>query len=93
MRGKLIDIHASRCPFVFGRAHETDLCIMDRELSRRHGAIIYVPNRNGKSSRGKVGGGNFVLVDLGSTVRDSIRVIFSPVPSGLFISHCAQNYF
>ena len=68
MRGKLIDIHASRCPFVFGRAHETDLCIMDRELSRRHGAIIYVPNRNGKNSRGKVGGGNFVLVDLGSTV-------------------------
>ena len=69
MRGKLIDIHASRCPFVFGRAHETDLCIMDRELSRRHGAIIYVPNRNGKNPRGKVGGGNFVLVDLGSTVR------------------------
>lgn len=70
MRGKLIDIHASRCPFVFGRAHETDLCIMDRELSRRHGAIIYVPNRNGKNSRGKPGTGSFVLVDLGSTVRN-----------------------
>lgn len=68
MRGKLIDIHASRCPFVFGRAHETDLCIMDRELSRRHGAIIYVPNRNGR----KNGGGNFVLVDLGSTVSGCI---------------------
>jgi hypothetical protein len=65
MRGKLIDIHASRCPFVFGRAHEADLCIMDRELSRRHGAILYVPNRN--LARGKTGG-SFILVDLMSTV-------------------------
>ena len=62
MRGKLIDIYASRCPFVFGRAHEADLCIMDRELSRRHGAVIYLPAR----ARGKSGA--FVLVDLESTV-------------------------
>lgn len=67
MRGKLIDIQASRCPFVFGRAHEADLCIMDRELSRRHGAIFYLPNRN--KSRGKGANGVFVLCDLESTVR------------------------
>lgn len=66
MRGKLIDIYASRCPFVFGRAHEADLCIMDRELSRRHGAVLYVPNR--KAGRAKGGNGNFILVDLESTV-------------------------
>lgn len=61
LRGKIIDIYASRCPFVFGRAHEADLCIMDRELSRRHGAILYMANRKGP--------GNFILVDLESTVR------------------------
>jgi hypothetical protein len=66
MRGKLIDIHASRCPYVFGRAHEADLCIMDRELSRRHGAILYLSGKK----RGKASGpGAFVLVDLESTVR------------------------
>jgi hypothetical protein len=66
MRGKLIDIHASRCPYVFGRAHEADLCIMDRELSRRHGAILYVTGKK----RGKPAvPGSFVLVDLESTVR------------------------
>jgi len=63
MRGKVFDIHASRCPFVFGRAHEADLCIMDRELSRRHGAILYLPQKNRKG-----GTGTFVLVDLESTV-------------------------
>lgn len=73
MRGKLIDIHASRCPYVFGRAHEADLCIMDRELSRRHGAILHVPVRNSKNQqqqqqRGKSNNGNFILVDLESTV-------------------------
>jgi hypothetical protein len=71
MRGKLIDIHASRCPYVFGRAHEADLCIMDRELSRRHGAILYLaPNTrsNQGKSRGKQAG-FFCLVDLESTVR------------------------
>jgi hypothetical protein len=68
MRGKLIDVQASRCPFVFGRAHEADLCIMDRELSRRHGAILYLPSR-GKGGRGKGSGGVFVLTDLESTVR------------------------
>jgi hypothetical protein len=67
MRGKLIEVHASRCPFVFGRAHEADLCVMDRELSRRHGAILYLPNRNNKA-RGKPSIGSFVLVDLESTV-------------------------
>jgi hypothetical protein len=66
MRGKLIDVYASRCPFVFGRAHEADLCIMDRELSRRHGAVLYLPNR--KAARGKGGSGFFILVDLESTV-------------------------
>ena len=70
MRGKLIDIHASRCPYVFGRAHEADLCVMDRELSRRHGAILYLPDRNAK--RGNPTKGNFVLVDLESTVRSSV---------------------
>ena len=67
MRGKLIDIHASRCPYIFGRAHEADLCVMDRELSRRHGAILYLPERNTK--RANPVKGNFVLVDLESTVR------------------------
>ena len=66
MRGKLIDIYASRCPFVFGRAHEADLCIMDRELSRRHGAVLYLPNR--KTGRTKSNMGSFILVDLESTV-------------------------
>jgi hypothetical protein len=66
MRGKLIDCYASRCPFVFGRAHEADLCIMDRELSRRHGAVLYLPNR--KAGRGKGTAGMFILVDLESTV-------------------------
>ncbi len=63
MRGKLIDIYASRCPFVFGRAHEADLCIMDRELSRKHGAILFLQSNNGNSR-----GGVFVLADLESTV-------------------------
>ena len=66
MRGKLIDIFAARCPFVFGRAHEADLCIMDRELSRRHGAVLYLPNR--KPGRAKTSNGIFILVDLESTV-------------------------
>jgi len=66
MRGKLIDVQASRCPYVFGRAHQADLCIMDRELSRRHGAILYLPSRSSKAG-GKPG--SFVLVDLESTVR------------------------
>ena len=73
MRGKLIDIYASRCPFVFGRAHEADLCIMDRELSRKHGAILFLPSSNGSTR-----GGSFVLADLESTVR---RIIL------LFIWH------
>ena len=64
MRGKMIDVHANKCPFVFGRAHEADLCVMDRELSRRHGAILYLPRKG----RGNATKGNFVLVDLESTV-------------------------
>jgi hypothetical protein len=69
MRGKTIDIYASRCPYVFGRAHEADLCVMDRELSRRHGAILYLPKK-GNQARGGSNPpkGNFVLVDLESTV-------------------------
>eukprot|EP00545_Synedropsis_sp_CCMP1620_P011277 CAMPEP_0119005710 /NCGR_PEP_ID=MMETSP1176-20130426/1884_1 /TAXON_ID=265551 /ORGANISM="Synedropsis recta cf, Strain CCMP1620" /LENGTH=669 /DNA_ID=CAMNT_0006957551 /DNA_START=658 /DNA_END=2667 /DNA_ORIENTATION=- len=76
MRGKLIDVHASRCPFVFGRAHEADLCIMDRELSRRHGAILYVPsptNRN-RGGKGKAGG-VFILTDLESTNGSYMRLV------------------
>ena len=76
MRGKLIDIYASRCPFVFGRAHEADLCIMDRELSRRHGAVLYLPNR--KASRGKGSNGTFILVDLESTVSSFSYVSIGP---------------
>ncbi|CAJ1970279.1 unnamed protein product [Cylindrotheca closterium] len=72
MRGKLIDIYATRCPFVFGRAHEADLCIMDRELSRRHGAVLHVPSR--KQGRAK-GPGVFVLVDLESTNGSYMRLI------------------
>lgn len=76
MRGKLIEVQSSRCPFVFGRAHEADLCIMDRELSRRHGAILYLPNRgNGKGNRGKTGSGVFVLVDLESTNGSYMRLV------------------
>lgn len=53
MRGKLVTV--TKTPYVFGRAHEADLCIMDRELSRRHGAILYHQNQ-------------FILTDLESTV-------------------------
>ena len=73
MRGKLIDVHASKCPYVFGRAHEADLCIMDRELSRKHGAILYLPNKSGKK-----GSGNFVLTDLESTVSYLVCYFMSP---------------
>lgn len=72
MRGKLIDIYASRCPFVFGRAHEADLCIMDRELSRKHGAIVFLPGGNaggGKKS------GVFILTDLESTNGSYMRLV------------------
>jgi FHA domain len=58
LRGKLLEIRATACPYVFGRAHEADLCIMDRELSRRHGAILYLRQNQA-----------FCLVDLESTVR------------------------
>lgn len=74
MRGKLIDIPATRCPYVFGRAHEADLCIMDRELSRRHGAILYMTNRNGKNPKNK-GPGSFILVDLESTNGSYMRLV------------------
>mmetsp|Transcript_6473 Transcript_6473/g.15522 ORF Transcript_6473/g.15522 Transcript_6473/m.15522 type:complete len:671 (+) Transcript_6473:586-2598(+) len=70
MRGKLIDVHASKCPYVFGRAHEADLCIMDRELSRKHGAILYLPNKSGKKN-----GGIFVLTDLESTNGSYMRLV------------------
>jgi len=73
MKGKLIDVHASKCPFVFGRAHEADLCIMDRELSRKHGAVLYLPNRN-KSARNK-SNGVFILVDLESTNGSYMRLV------------------
>ena len=49
LRNKSIEIPARRCPFVFGRAHEADLCIMDRELSRKHGCILYVRPQGRKS--------------------------------------------
>eukprot|EP00543_Licmophora_paradoxa_P006353 CAMPEP_0202450986 /NCGR_PEP_ID=MMETSP1360-20130828/9514_1 /ASSEMBLY_ACC=CAM_ASM_000848 /TAXON_ID=515479 /ORGANISM="Licmophora paradoxa, Strain CCMP2313" /LENGTH=656 /DNA_ID=CAMNT_0049069447 /DNA_START=93 /DNA_END=2063 /DNA_ORIENTATION=+ len=84
MRGKTIEIPASKCPFVFGRAHEADLCIMDRELSRRHGAIIFVPTNhvNGKQQQQQNGGvlnhkpaGIFILTDLQSTNGSYMRLI------------------
>lgn len=72
MKGKLIDIYATRCPYVFGRAHEADLCIMDRELSRKHGAILYIPSR---AKGAKKGGGTFVLADLESTNGSYMRLV------------------
>jgi len=75
MRGKLIDIYASRCPFVFGRAHEADLCIMDRELSRKHGAIVYLPTGGGTNSKGNKRGGVFILTDLESTNGSYMRLV------------------
>jgi len=74
MRGKLIDIHAARCPFVFGRAHEADLCIMDRELSRKHGAIVYLPSRKNRGAK-PTSIGSFVLVDLESTNGSYMRIV------------------
>ncbi|KAI2512572.1 Sigma factor PP2C-like phosphatase [Fragilaria crotonensis] len=82
MRGKLIDVHASRCPFVFGRAHEADLCIMDRELSRRHGAILYVPSPNNRKGKGKAGG-VFILTDLESTNGSYLRLVGPYAHKGL----------
>jgi len=75
MKGRLIDIYASRCPYVFGRAHEADLCIMDRELSRKHGAILYIPNRNNAKGVKKTTGGTFVLADLESTNGSYMRLV------------------
>lgn len=75
MRGKLIEVHASRCPYVFGRAHEADLCIMDRELSRKHGAILFLSNSNSGSSKKNSNSGSFVLVDLESTNGSYMRLV------------------
>jgi len=68
MRGKMIDITSSQCPYIFGRAHEADLCLMDRELSRKHGAIVFVPEAESSPKSTKTNGGTFVLTDLESTV-------------------------
>lgn len=86
MRGKLIDIYASRCPFVFGRAHEADLCIMDRELSRKHGAILFLKPSNGSSR-----GGAFVLADLESTVSFTISPIGFYFYILSFLNVCNNN--
>lgn len=67
LRNKTIEVHARRCPFVFGRAHEADLCIMDRELSRKHGVILYVRPQGRKN-------GVFVLADLESTNGSYMRL-------------------
>lgn len=77
MRGKLIDVYANRCPYVFGRAHEADLCIMDRELSRKHGAILYISNQRSSSSpkNSKKSQGVFVLADLESTNGSYMRLV------------------
>jgi hypothetical protein len=83
MRGKLIDVLASKCPYVFGRAHEADLCIMDRELSRKHGAIVYLPRGGSKQSGSRQAGGIFALVDLESTVSR----IFAEIFSGLLLAN------
>lgn len=65
LRNKTIEVPARKCPYVFGRAHEADLCIMDRELSRKHGVILYL---RPSSSVGGRKNGVFVLADLESTV-------------------------
>ncbi|KAL7499639.1 hypothetical protein ACHAWT_010336 [Skeletonema menzelii] len=67
LRNKTLEVHASRCPYVFGRAHEADLCVMDRELSRKHGAILYI-RQPGKAR------GVFVLADLESTNGSYMRL-------------------
>jgi len=67
LRNKSIEVPARRCPFVFGRAHEADLCIMDRELSRKHGVILYVRPPGRKN-------GVFVLADLESTNGSYMRL-------------------
>jgi len=67
MRGKFFEISANRCPYVFGRAQEADLCIMDRELSRRHGAILYL--KDGRKA------GSFILTDLESTNGSYMRLV------------------
>lgn len=77
MRGKLIEVSSNRCPYIFGRAHEADLCIMDRELSRKHGAILYLPG-NGKkvnSTSSAATTGSFILVDLESTNGSYMRLV------------------
>ncbi|KAL3826846.1 hypothetical protein ACHAXA_005688 [Cyclostephanos tholiformis] len=68
LRNKTIEVNARRCPFVFGRAHEADLCIMDRELSRKHGVILYVRPPGRKN-------GVFVLADLESTNGSYMRLV------------------
>jgi serine/threonine protein phosphatase PrpC len=77
MKGKLVEITASKCPFVFGRAHEADLCIMDRELSRKHGAILYLQNTSNLKRTGNksTSGGCFILTDLSSTNGSFIRLV------------------
>jgi hypothetical protein len=74
LRNKTLEVYASRCPYVFGRAHEADLCVMDRELSRKHGAILYI-RQPGKPR------GVFVLADLESTVSslNQLLLLFSCV--------------
>jgi len=70
IRNRTIVVHAKKCPYVFGRAHEADLCIMDRELSRRHGGIVYLPpGQLVDKPRGA-----FVLVDLQSTNGSYMRL-------------------
>lgn len=68
LRNKTLEVYANRCPYIFGRAHEADLCVMDRELSRKHGAILYV-RQPGKAR------GVFVLADLESTVSSLNQLI------------------
>jgi len=78
MRGREVEVPAAQCPFVFGRAHEADLCIMDRELSRRHGAVLYIPRSAGsqRQANGTTNGnGIFVLVDLLSTNGSYMRLV------------------
>jgi len=71
LRNKTIEVPARKCPFVFGRAHEADLCIMDRELSRKHGVILYLRPPGRKN-------GVFVLADLESTVSRWVYLVCRP---------------
>jgi len=60
---KQITISAAQTPYVCGRTHEADFSVSDRELSRKHFAIIYTQS------------GEFAIVDLKSTNGTFVRLV------------------